>query len=144
MFGERFLLEQIEELSVRRRQHALPELLFHHVAFGLEVSIVDVQTGESIGFGPEQRFQIVRRHDFVINSYIVSGERVIETADVLGEPVHHLRLHVLRALEHDVLEEMRKPTALLRIVFRADVIPDLNRHGRARMIDRAQHTHTVR
>src|SRR6185436_10816054 len=80
---------------------------------------------------------------FEIDGDIVRSECVVEAAHVLSEPVHHLRLHVLRALEHDVLKEMSEPAATVRIVLRSDVIPNLYRHCWTGTIRRAQHTKTV-
>jgi hypothetical protein len=41
---------------------------------------------------------------------------------------------VLRALEHQVLEEMRETRPARPLVLRADVIPDVHRHDRHVMV----------
>ena len=53
-------------------------------------------------------------------------------------------MHVLRALEHQVLEEMREPGAPGLLVLRADVIHELQVDDRRRMVFRQHQRQTVR
>jgi hypothetical protein len=53
-------------------------------------------------------------------------------------------MHVLRALEHQMFEQMSEAGAPLRIVLGADVVPDLHRHIRAGVILHAEHLQAVR
>ena len=129
-FTKEFCLQRVEEPPVRRRQHAMAELLLDHVALRLEVRLVDVERSQPLGLGPEQRLEVVRRDHLVVVGDVVERGGVVEAADVLGQPVQHLRLHVLRALEHHVLEEMREPAPPLRVILGADAIPDMDGHRR--------------
>ena len=52
-------------------------------------------------------------------------------------------LDVLRALEHQVLEEVREAGAARLLVLRADVIPELQVHDRRRVILRQHHRQAV-
>ena len=48
------------------------------------------------------------------------------------------------ALKHHVLEEMGETASLIRIIFRPDVIPDLDRHRRAGMVFHEVNLQSVR
>src|SRR4030095_12517440 len=85
----------------------------------------------------------IRRYNLEVDSDVVIGERIIKATDVLSETIHHFGLHVLGALEHDVLKEMSEATAACRVVFRTDVVPDLDCHGWAGRVLRAQDPHAV-
>jgi hypothetical protein len=129
----------LEEAAVGRGQDPLPVLLLHHRALGAEVGLVDAQVGEPLGLGPEQRLEMVRRHHRLVGGDVLAGEGVVLAADVLGEAVELLALHVLRALEHDVLEEMREARLAFGVVGAADVVPDLDADRRAGVaLDRKQ------
>ena len=71
---------------------------------------------------------MVRRHGLVIVGEVVPGGCVVEPARILRQPVKSLGRIVRRRLEHQVLEQVRKPRAPLRIILRAHLIPDRDRH----------------
>ena len=52
--------------------------------------------------------------------------------------------HVLRALEHHVLEQVREPGAARLLVRRTDVIPEVHRHQRQPVILGQDHVEAVR
>ena len=54
------------------------------------------------------------------------------------------RRHVLRALEHHVLEQVREAGAARLLVGRADVIPEVHGHQRQPMVLAEDHVETVR
>ena len=139
----RFAIHQFVEHPVRLGQNALIVLADHDVALGVEVLLGDGQRAQAVGFGPQQRLEIVRRHDLVVVGDVVGGERVVEPADVLGEPVDRLGPGVLRPLEHQVLEEVREARATRRIVLAADAIADVDRDRRDAMILHEQHAQAV-
>ena len=130
MHGVRILRQRVVEAAVRRREHAEAVLLFDDVALRLEVRLINRERSHSLALGPQQRLQVIRRNLFVIHGPIGMRVRVVRAADVLGEPVHHFRLHVRGGLEHDVFKQMRKPAAPLGIVLRSDAIPDVDRNRR--------------
>jgi hypothetical protein len=77
---------------------------------------------------------MIRRHDVVVLGVVIAGGRVVRAADVLGHPVELLGLEIARALEHQMLEEMREARAAFGIVLAADVVPDLDADRRTGMI----------
>src|SRR5207249_701885 len=52
-------------------------------------------------------------------------------------------IDVFRALEHHVLEEVRKAGAPFLLVFRANVVPDRHVHDRRRMVLRENHPQPI-
>jgi hypothetical protein len=52
--------------------------------------------------------------------------------------------HVLRALKHHVLEEVREPGAPLRFVRRTDVVPEVHRHNRQPIVPSQDDVEAVR
>jgi hypothetical protein len=136
--------QQVEEAAVRGREHALAVLLLHHVALGLEGRVVNDERTHPLGLGPQQRLRVVRGDDLPVDRHVVAGRGVVDAAHVLGQAIHHLRLHVLRRLEHEVLEEMREAAAALGVVLRPDLVPDLYGDGRAGAVGRRQHAQAVR
>ncbi len=74
---------------------------------------------------------------------VVAGGGVVGAADILGQTVHLLRVHVFGALEHQVFEQVREAGPSGRIVLGTDVIPDLHRDGRAGVVLDAEHLQAV-
>ncbi len=70
----------------------------------------------------------------MVNRHVVGGVGVVFAPDVFGQVIEGIGGKMFVALEHHVLEEVSKTAPPLRIILRADVIPDLDRDGRARMI----------
>ena len=70
----------------------------------------------------------------VLHDHAAGVERQSEMHERLdradGEPIHHLRLHVLRTLEHDVLEEVGKSGPARLLPRRAHVVPRIDRDQR--------------
>ena len=96
--------------------------------------IVERERRHSFRLRPQDRIEIIRRHDFVINGDVVRGESVVLSADVLRQVVKRVRRQMLVALEHHVLKEMSKTAAAIWIILRTDVIPDLHGNGGALVI----------
>jgi hypothetical protein len=105
------------------------------------VGLIHLQVGHALRLGPEDALQVVGRHLVLVGRHVLGSEGVVLAAHVFGQAVEHLVGHVLRALEHQVLEEMREARAAGRIVLAADPVPDLHRHraqARHRQADHAQ------
>ncbi len=134
MHRVRIRFDGVPEAAVRRGQDAVAELFLDDVALRLEVRVADVEGGHAIAFGPEQGLEVIRRDDLVILRGVVTRGGIVVPADVFSEAVHHLRRHVLRALEHQMLEEMSEAAAAGRVVLRADAVPDLDGHGRTGLV----------
>src|SRR2546428_6255 len=67
---------------------------------------------------------------FVVMGAILGGGAIVVAARRLEQPVEFAGRHVLRAHEHDVLEQMGEPGAAGPLVRRADVVPGVHRHHR--------------
>ena len=133
---ERGAIHQLVEHAVGLGQDALIVFTDHHVARGVNVRFGDVERAEPVGFGPQQRLEIIRRDDLVVVGDVVGRKRVVHPADVLGQPVDRLGRGVARPLEHQVLEEVRESGAAGRIVFAADAVPHVDRdRGNAVVLD---------
>ena len=78
--------------------------------------------------------QILRRHRFPEHRLVVGGVGVALSADRGEHRRVRLGLHVLRALEHQVLEQMREAGAARLLVLRSDVIRQVHVHDRRRVI----------
>ena len=133
MLGERAVRELVQH-PVRARKNRLIVLPDDDLAFGDEVRLVDGEVRHAIRLGPQQPLEVVRRHDLIVVGDVLGGVRVVIAADVLGEPVHRLGLHVRGPLEHEMLEEVREPRPPRGIALRPNVISNVDGHGRRPMI----------
>ena len=82
-------------------------------------------------------------HDFVINSQVIGGVRIVFTSDIFGEAVHGFIWEVTCLLEKEMFKEVCKSGASSRVIFAANVVPDLYRYIGAAMLFEADHTHPV-
>ncbi len=126
--------------------HALPALVLHDVALRVELREIErvEQEAHAIGFEPQRRLEIVRRDGLVVRRPIVRGRAVVGAADALGELVVQAVGHVAGTGEHHVLEQVREAGAAGHLVLRADVIPDVDRDRRRRVILREDDREPVR
>ena len=91
------------------------------------------QVPHPIGFHPERQLERVARHDLPVVR-AVGVRRPVQQGPGLLERLEVAVIVVLRALEHQVLEEVRKPGAPGRLVLRSHVIPEVDRDDRTGMI----------
>src|SRR5580765_5230902 len=70
----------------------------------------------------------------MIDSHVIRRERVVLSTDVFSQVLKSARGQMLVALKHHVFEEMSKAAAAIRIIFRTDVIPNLDSDSRALVI----------
>ena len=91
----------------------------------------------------ERELQGARRHVLPVVRPVFRGRAVVVAARGLEEPVEFARLHVLRALEHDVLEEVGKPRAPRLLPGRTDVIPGVDANEGDRVVLMEDHVQTV-
>ena len=123
-----------DDLHVRRVVDAQPALLLHGLALVVEVRVGDGERAHAVGLEPEREVEPVRRHRLVVVGAVLGGAPVEAPAGPL-EQRHVVALpHVLRALEHHVLEEVREAAASFDLTARADVIPDVDRHERCGVV----------
>jgi hypothetical protein len=79
--------DRVVEATVRRCEDALPILFLDHGALGLEDRLIDIEIRHALGFGPQQRLEMIRRNHFVIGRHVVARERVVRAADVFGQSI---------------------------------------------------------
>ena len=109
----------------------LPPFVEHDVALVLELGLSQRRQEEAhaIGFHPERQLHSVRWHDFPVVGPIGIGRSVEDAADFLERP-KIAGVVVFGALEHQVFEQVRKPSAPGLLVLRADVVPHVDRDDR--------------
>ncbi len=134
MNGKRFPVDIEKKFTIWIREDSLPVFLLHHVPLRGKILVVESERRHSLRLRPQDRFEIIRRNDLVINGDVVRGVSVVFAADVLGQILKASRRQMLVPLEHHVFEEVSKTAAAVGIVLRADVIPNLDGHGRALVI----------
>jgi hypothetical protein len=92
------------------------------------------QVAHAVGFEKERELEGVGRHVDPVVRAIVGRRAVVRAAGPLEQRIELARLHVARAHEHQMLEEMREPGAPGALARRADVIPDVDRDNRHAMV----------
>ena len=100
------------------------------------------QVAHAIGFHPQRELERVGRHDFPVVGAVGVGRSVQCRARGLQRR-KVAAVVVLRALEHQVLEQVREPGVAQALVLGPDVIPEVDRDDRARAILVQQHVETV-
>ncbi len=79
---------------------------------------------------PQHRVQRVLRHVLEIVRAVEPGRRVQAGRAELFEERQVLVVKIFRTLKHQMLEQVSEPGAARHLVFRADVIPHINRYDR--------------
>ena len=141
---ERLVVDDLVQPAVRLVVDAHPPLFLHDLALVGERVLVDPQRRHPVGLEPQRQRQVLRRHRLPEHRLVVGRVGVALAADRRDHRGVRLGLDVLRALEHQVLEEMREPGAARLLVLRADVIPELQVDDRRRVILRQHHRQPVR
>ena len=112
------------------------DLVLHDLLLVLQILGIDVQTAHAIALGPQDGLEHVRRHDLEVVREVEPRGAVQEPA-VRFDEANELHLaKVLRSLEHHVLEEVREPRLVLRLVAEADVVVQRDHHRRRRGVAR--------
>ena len=117
--------------AVRPVLVVLPALVQHHVPLRLEALAGQrrQQVGHAIRFHPQRQIDGVGRDHFPVVGAIGVGRAVQLAAGGL-ERREVARVVMGRALEHQVLEEVREPGAPRLLVLRPDVVPEVHRDDR--------------
>ena len=113
----------------------LPPLVQHDVALVRELRLGQrrQQVSHPIGFHPERELERAGRHDFPVVGAIGVGRSVERRARAL-QRLEIAAVVMLRALEHQVLEEVREAGLARPLVLRPDVIPEVDGHDRTRVV----------
>ena len=144
MHGERLVVDDLVQPAVRLVVDPHPPLFLHHLALVGERVLVDPERRHPVGFEPQHQRQVLRRHRLPEHRLVVGRVGVALAADRRDHRRVRLGLDVLRALEHQVLEEVREAGAARLLVLRADVIPELQVHDRRRVVLGQDHRQAVR
>jgi hypothetical protein len=119
-------------------------LLFQHdVELGPHHVVGERQPGHPVGLEFHHGLELVARHPLEITGVVGRGECVLLAADGgndLGEAPGRV---LVRALEHQMFEEMGKPRFARRLVGGADLVPDHMGHDRRAVIGNDDHLETV-
>ena len=133
-------------VEVERRIHLLAEpragiiadphvLLFQHdIELGPHHVVGEHQSGHSVGFEFHHALELVARYALEIAGIVGRRKRVLLSADGgndLGEAAGRI---LLRALEHQMFEEMGEARLARRLIGGADLVPDHVGHDRRAMI----------
>ena len=91
---------------------------------GLELLLAHLERRHAVGLEPEHERQVLRRHRLPVDRRVFVGEGVGLAADARDPRRMLIGPHVPRALEHQVLEQMREAGAARLLVLRSDVVPE--------------------
>ena len=141
---ECLVVDDLVQPSVRLVVHPHPPLFLDHLALVDEVVLLDTERRHPVGLEPRCQRQVLRRKRLPEHCFIVGCVGVALASDRRNERGVLLGPNVLRALEHHVLEEVRKAGAALLLVLRADVVPHPEVHDRRGMILGEDHRQPVR
>ncbi len=143
MHGERGVVQQLRQAAVWLVLDAHPAFFLDDLALALERVLVDAQRGHPIGLEPQHQRQVLRWRRLPVDRDVLTRLGVGLPADAGDERAVRFRLHVLRALEHHVLEQVREAGAPRLLVLRPDVVPQLHVHDRRGVILRENHREAV-
>ena len=133
--------------SVRLVLDALTPLVSHDILLVGKCCLVDLveQVAHAIRLEPQRQFQLIGGYGLEIVGAIVVG-RAVDIARARGLEQLEMRVgrHVLRALKHHVLEEMRKPGATGLLVGWTNVIPEVDGDHRHPRVAAQDHVEPVR
>jgi len=125
--------------AVRAVLDALPALVANDVLLIRKFLLVQAvqQVSHAIGLEPQAEFELIRRERLeVVGPIEARGAVDVAAAGAFDEFPEAIALHVLRPVEHHVLEQVREagPSGLL--VRRSHVVPDVHRNERQTMVFR--------
>ena len=118
-------LDEAADLAVRSIVELLIELVFDDAALRFERVGVDVveEIGHPIALQPERELELTRGDGLAVDGVLDARLALdIGRSDALEVPEEHVLADVTRALEHEVLEEMRQAVEMRRVVLRADPV----------------------
>ncbi len=123
-------LHALAETGARVVVDALAPLLQHHVALGQDDGIGEDEAGHAVGLEVHHGRQLVRDDALEIAGVVIGGEGVLLAAGRRHGAREDRSGIALRALEHQVLEEMGEARLALLLVGRADPVPQhVGDHG---------------
>ena len=131
------------QMAVRLILHADPELFLHHLALGLEIGFVHIQTAHAVRFQPQDALQIIAGKSLEEIRVVVVSARVVEPADSFDDARMLIRPHVRGPLEHQMLEQMGESCVAGLFVLPSHVVPHLKIDYRYLVIFQQNHLEAV-
>ena len=134
-----------ERLAVRLVVDALPLLVLDDVTLAVELALSQrrQEKAHAVRLEVQRQFQCVRGHVDDVVGPILGCRSVIVAARRFEQVVERALGHVLRALEHDVLEKMREAGSSRLLPPGTDVIPDVDRRDGNRLVLVEDHVEPV-
>ena len=113
----------------------LPTLVLHHVPLDVELAVRQdfEQVAHPVGFEPEEQFEVVGGNVNPVVGAVGRGGAVQVGPD-FHERLEETGIVVLGTFEHDVLEQVGEAGLALVLVLGADVIPEVDRCHRERVV----------
>ena len=129
LFREKAANQVLEHLAVRLIL-ALALFVLDHAALLIEAFLGDgaEQVAHAVGFHPQREVEAGRRHCLEVVGAVERRGAVLAGGTDALERFEVLVVVVLRAIEHQVLEQMCKPGSTALLILRAHVVPDIDRH----------------
>ena len=130
--------------AVRTVLVVLAPLVQHDLALvgELRVGQRGQQIAHAIRFHPQRTIERVGRHHLPVVGAVGVRGSVQRRAGFL-QRMKVAAVVMLRSLEHEVLEQVREPRPAGHFVLRSDVVPDVHRDDRQRVILVDQHVESV-
>ena len=126
--------ERLDRCAIRTVVIAALQLLNDNGALIVQILLRHIQAAHAIGFNPKRQRQLMRGHSVVISGVIAADISIGRAAHWFQQLIHRPARHMRRALEHEMLEQMREAAFAFGVVRRADAIPNIDRHSRRRCI----------
>ena len=123
--------------------HVDADFFLDHVLLVLQRLGVEVERLHAIGFQPQDRFQCRHRGNLDVVGVIRPGGTIVAAAAAGDHLVERALRRIRRALEHQVLEEVREAGAILRLQAHADLVDDADTHHRCAAIFRNNHRQAI-
>ena len=141
------LVDRLFDDAVRAVLVALAAFVADDVLLVRQALLIDdfEEVPHAIGFEPQRRLELIRRNGLEVIGAIETGGAVdAGRADASEDAEVRVVFDVLRALEHHVLEQVRKAGPAWRLVRGTDVVPHADADERHAMIFREDHFEPVR
>src|SRR4051812_18957744 len=144
--GKEHLADFDRRHPIRRVLVTLSPLVLHHVALSVHPFRRHrlEQIPHAIRFKEQRELQRVRRRIDVVVGPIGLGRSIVSCARGLEQRVEFPFLHVLRAFEHQVLEQVREAGPAGFLTGRSNVVPDVHGNQRHGMVLVQDHVQAVR
>ena len=108
MGGERLVVDDLGQQAERLVLVPPAALLLDHLALRIERPLADAERGHPIRLEPEHQRQVLRRHRLEEDRDVLGRVGVAGPADARDHRQMLVGAHVVRPLEHQVLEQVRE------------------------------------